>query len=110
MSGQETVRGYLITLGLISEFPQMVGLTTVRSSENPPNINLEITHTGNMGSTIERSVLPNLEIITSLADTLAALDMLPRLAMEEEGSPDYLWTRMYLFDGNSPINLELDSK
>lgn len=61
-----------------------VGLTNIKLSKNI----LTITHTGNMGNSIEHSVNPNLKLINfSTIDELRSLFSIT----EEKGSPDYMW-------------------
>lgn len=68
----------------ISKHGVNVGLTNIKLNKKI----LTITHTGNMGNSIEYSINPNLKLIK-----LPTINKLRTLfsVKEEIGSPDYMW-------------------
>lgn len=68
----------------MKNFNKNVGLTNVELKNNI----LTITHTGNMGNSIERSVNPNLKLIN--IESIEELKNKYTL-ISEEGCPDYLY-------------------
>ena len=60
-----------------------LGLTTIMIGSS----RVVISHTGNMGNTVEKSVEPNVDVMLGTGK----LDKLLRLGTIT-GSPDYMWT------------------
>jgi len=95
--------------GLLERELRQVSFAEVRYKKHKCRIRLSISYGGNMGATLA-SVNEALNYVTSLDDTLEFLDALPCVAKEEEGHPDYMWDKVWIYSCDTQVSGECVEK